>query len=301
VLLLTPCSLSWRRSLFESSRATDHKSIRPLDSADLGQAESKAVAWLEDVVDAETQRAQKIIAGDGLPRNATLGPNPLGEVEDKVRKVLSVISTAETQRVLYAKDNQDGEYGVFRPPSAMPAKIMGALGNAERMIKGVFSDIASAETTRANLGRAGEENSLVRPMDVPGALGDAKKFFADIQRAEWKRSAEKMEKQVDVVRPMDASVKGPLGAAEEKVVGALNDIKRKEEARLSYLVNSMPMESDSMSVAGIVEAVGVGVLRAPYAVGLTIRRVFELLKSEARTNEDEDEVEGEGGYDGEEV
>ena len=67
----------------------------------------------------------------------------------------------------------------------------------------------------------------MRPLDVGGPLGEAERIVSDIQIAEKKRAQEKSTSGA-FVRPMDASVKGPLGEAEEGLVTLVESLKSEE-------------------------------------------------------------------------
>jgi hypothetical protein len=160
------------------------------------------------------------------------------------------------------------------------------------MVKGAFSSIAAAETLRSKLSQRGRtegaDGTVVRPMDVPGVLGEVERVVSDIHAAERKRSAAKDEFGGEAPRPMEAAVRGPLGEAEARSVGLVEEIVREESKRLDSLIEARPMEADPDSVPGFAEAFLVGIVRAPVMLVKTIRRVTELF----------DEVESEGGGEG---
>ena len=202
-------------------------------------------------------------------------------------------------------------FGAFLPPSSLPEGKRGPLGEAENAAKTLLNDIKEAETIRAQLGKAGDERRVVRPLDVGGPLGEvrvypaklrrkelvvsnssqAERIVSDIQIAEKKRAQEKSTSGT-FVRPMDASVKGPLGEAEEGLVTLVESLKHEERKRYENLVENRPMNTDRKSVTGALESVSVGIIRAPVMLVKIATRVRELLRNEREGEGGEDEAEG---------
>jgi hypothetical protein len=125
---------------------------------------------------------------------------------------------------------------------------------------------------------------MVRPIDVPGPLGDLEMAVSELFQAERMRSDERRRSGVKVVRPKDARYRGPLGDAERQAYEAVRLLNREEMNRLEsirrYLSDRRPMEADRDSVWGVLEAVVVGILRAPQLLASVWARVVELLQSE---------------------
>ncbi|GMI25721.1 hypothetical protein TrCOL_g9221 [Triparma columacea] len=361
---------SWRREIFSSARASQAESstlskmtgrtqsytpiIRPMSLGNneeelgpLGISESKAVEWLESVMDAEAIRAQRIVDStsptsptpSGLDSLGIVRPmeagGPLGEMEEMAVNVYQEIKQAESirsqigrQQILRQKKPSQGNegeeeeeevnYGIFVPPSMVPSSKMGPLGRMESYLKTTISEIRTAEVIRAKLNVGGSAGRrIVRPLDVGGPLGEAERFVSDIQIYEKKRAAETQGldkgdatssgkdgggklKGRGVVRPMDASVKGPLGEVEEKAVGIVNGIVEEERRRMQNLIENRPMNRDEKGILGVSEKVGVGIFRAPWLVGKTLERVKELLGREGGKEEEEEE-DWEGGKEEEEI
>jgi len=243
---------TWRKDLFRKASASRLESqaltrmtgstqkvkpmFRPMDLSDseaelgpLGIAESKAVAWLEEVMDSEAERARQIVAGGGDPvRPANDPSSPLGRIEAGTLDFVESVAQAERARAEFSRDyTGEKPFGAFLPPSSLPERQRGPLGEAENAAKAILNEIKEAETIRARLGSAGEQPRVVRPLDVGGPLGEAERIVSDIQIAEKKRAQEKSTSGA-FVRPMDASVKGPLGEAEEGLVTLVESLKSEE-------------------------------------------------------------------------
>ena len=270
----------------------------------------------------------------GIVRPMEAG-GPLGEMEEMAVNVYQEIKQAESirsqigrQQILQKKkaspsnegEEEEVNYGIFVPPSMVPSSKMGPLGRMESYLKSTISEIRTAEVIRAKLNVGGSAGRrIVRPLDVGGPLGEAERFVSDIQIYEKKRAAEGTQgldrgdttpsgkdgggksKGRGVVRPMDASVKGPLGEVEEKAVGIVNGIVEEERRRMQNLIENRPMNRDEKGILGVSEKVGVGIFRAPWLVGKTLERVKELLGREGGKEEEEEEEDWEGGTEEEEI
>ncbi|GMH57213.1 hypothetical protein TL16_g02322 [Triparma laevis f. inornata] len=282
--------------------------LRPMDfSSDedelgpLGIAESKAVSWLEEVMDTEAARAQSILDNDGVPvRPAKNEESPLGQIEKATVNFVDSVVKSEKARGELARE-EESVFGVFMPPSSLPEGVQGPLGKAEASVKNLIKDISEAETVRAQLTNSGSEKRVVRPLDVGGPFGEAERFMSDIQMAEKKRAMEKSTDGKKFVRPMDATVKGPLGETEERLVGLVDSLKVEETRRYQNLVENRPMNTNRKSVEGVLESVSVGVLRAPVMLVKIASRVKELLSGEGGEGEEEENYEVGVGGEGEEV
>jgi hypothetical protein len=267
----------------------------------------------------------------GIVRPMEAG-GPLGEMEEMAVNVYQEIKQAESirsqigrQQILSKKkpspgnsgEEEEVNYGIFVPPSMVPSSKMGPLGRMESYLKTTISEIRSAEVIRAKLNVGGSAGRrIVRPLDVGGPLGEVERFVSDIQIYEKKRAAEGTQggdkgdatssgkegggKGRGVVRPMDASVKGPLGEVEEKAVGIVNGIVEEERRRMQNLIENRPMNRDEKGILGVSEKVGVGIFRAPWLGWKTLERVKELLGREGGKEEEEEEEDWEGGKEEEE-
>merc|ERR1712228_679004 len=94
---------------------------------------------------------------------------------------------------------------------------------------------------------------VVRPIDIPGPLGEFEKVLVDLASGEKQRIRDR-EKAGKLVRPKDASKPSVLGQAEQEVVQAINTLRIEEEQRLESIKTLMkenrPMEADRESPLG---------------------------------------------------
>lgn len=268
--------------------------VRPMDAGEgrrgpLGEAEENAVRWLRRVFDAEAQRAQKIAEGDGnlvRPIEMELDGNPLSELEKGAVMFIRSITDSETARALSGK---------IRPMDMEESK-RGPLGQAEAKAVSKIKEIADSEKLRAEQSkiRGGE---VVRPIDVPGPLGEIEKKIMDIVTAEKQRAKDRESNAGRMVRPKDSRLAGPFGQAELKAVSSLDRVRKEEEERLRNIRKAMeenrPMEKSRDSPLGLLESIFVGMLRAPQMIQRVFDRVQELMQSEMlvpRSKEDEYDV-----------
>mmetsp|Transcript_28278 Transcript_28278/g.40494 ORF Transcript_28278/g.40494 Transcript_28278/m.40494 type:complete len:472 (+) Transcript_28278:234-1649(+) len=265
----------------------DQNSIGPL-----GTAEKNAVGWLTKVIEEEAKRAKRIIEKGGeVVRpidvgNADDGVNdgPLAELERKAVKFLAIIAESETYRA---------SEGKLRPMDLQEAK-RGPLGEAEAKLVKAFEEIEQAERQRMEVSRR-RGGEIVRPIDVPGPLGEIEKAVLSIVTAERRRSIEGQKRNNGrILRPMDSPITNPLGDAERKVSESLERLQEEERIRLrsvrKYLENNRPMEKDPESTLGFTEAIIVGIARGPKLVMSVINRVSELLKSSTLSEEDKTDI-----------
>lgn len=270
----------------------DASYVRPMDAGDekigpLGRAEKTAVSWLSKVIEEEGKRAEKIANSDGsLVRpidlatedNEELGP--LAFLEKQAVEFFQRIRDAEKERV---------ETGTLRPKDLDEAK-RGPLGEAEAKIITALGDIQKSEQLRKEQSklRGGE---VVRPIDVPGPLGEIEKKALEIFDSERERKKDRENNEGRLVRPKDATLQGPLGEAERLVLDAVGRLQEEESERFRNIQRVMeenrPMESDRLSPLGIVEAIVVGILRAPQLLLKVVERIKELMSSEQLEAEDE--------------
>lgn len=197
---------------------------------------------------------------------------PLGKLEKALVDFLDKIRMSERQRV---------EKGVWRPKD-MEEPLRGPLGQLENSVVNALYKIQEAEMLRMEQSRR-RGGEVVRPIDVPGPLGEFECAVADIITSEKLRAKERQTKD-SIVRPMDASVKGKLGEIEMLAVEAVRQLTDEERERLRNiqrrLEESRPMSSNRDSPLGILESIGVGVFRAPALLRGVFTRVVELLKTE---------------------
>jgi hypothetical protein len=128
-------------------------------------------------------------------------------------------------------------------------------------------------------------DGIVRPIDIPGPLGEFEMAVLEIVKAEEKRKEESQQNpDGTVVRPMLAKTKGPLGELEQQATEAVKRLTDEEKQRLRYfqkfLDEKRPMTYDRKSPLGIVETIVVGIVRAPILLFQIFARVKDLIESE---------------------
>ena len=267
--------------------------VRPMDAnriGPLGQWEKNAVQWLSSVIDEEGRRAEKIVHDGGKlvrPKDTASAQEelgPLGFLEQKVTDFLQSIRNAEYER---ARSH------TLRPKD-MDESLRGPLGEAEFRAVRILNEIQESEELRIqqSKSRGGE---IVRPIDVPGPLGEFEMAVLEIFDAEQKRARERERESGRVVRPMNAKVPGPLGAAESQAYETIQKLSAEENERLQsikrVLQENRPMEIARGSLLGIIETILVGILRAPVMLLNVIVRVIELLRSETLAATDQEIIE----------
>jgi len=135
--------------------------------------------------------------------------------------------------------------------------------------------------------RGGE---MVRPIDVPGPLGEMERWYLEFITAERQRRKDREKNNGQLVRPQDATIQGPMGTAERQFSDALKTIKEEETKRLKslqrVLEENRPMEKNRESPLGWIEALLVGIFRAPQMIFRVIDRVRELLESDTLSKKD---------------
>lgn len=255
--------------------------VRPMDAPSqgmLGAWENTTVSWLLQVIDEEAQRARKIVASAGeLVRPIDIGGGPLGYLERHVVEVLKNIRAAERERIqtktLRPKDLSNGG---------------GPLGELERNVVNWFREVRESEELRGKQIRQ-RNGDIVRPMDVPGPLGEWELSVAEIFRAEQYRAKERRETK-HLVRPKDAKLRGPLGQAELTAYETIRKLSDEELERArsmrQYLQERRPMDAHKETALGVAEAIVVGLVRAPQMIWSVVERVQELLKSEPLPQDD---------------
>ena len=307
------CSLldyEWRSTAFRSAEADrlmdqslarmqgkeQAPYLRPMDAAEtkigpLGKLERWAVEWLSGVIAEEGRRAKKIVSQDGkLVRPIETGDDeqqlgPLGYLEKQVSDFLSSISRSEQERVR-TKTLQ---------PSKLPDDMRGPLGDVEFAVSNFLAEVRASETLRAEQSRR-RGGEMVRPIDVPGPLGEWEMKVADILRAEERRAMELNKNEGRILRPKDARWQGPLGELEQAIFDFFDQLRTEENERLQsiqqLIQDKRPMDNDRSSLLGASEAFvtsfldasqkfAIGVVRAPRLIISVFQRVAELLDSES--------------------
>lgn len=264
--------------------------LRPMDASDgkigpLGRAERQLVKWLSLVIEEEGRRAKLISSSNGdlvRPMDLEVG-GPLSSLERGAVEILEQIRSSEKERVLTK---------TLRPKDLVEEK-RGPLGNLEAKVVSALEEIRKSESSRMELSR-NRGGEIVRPIDVPGPLGEMELWYLELITAEKQRAKDRKRNNGELVRPKDASIQGPMGTAERKVSEAINYIKEEETERLKnvkrLLIEKRPMEANRDSALGLTEAVLVGIFRAPQLMFRVFDRVKELLQSELLNKEDNERL-----------
>jgi len=294
---------SWRSNFFKKTEADrrveeslarmmgeDAAYVRPMDAADdkigpLGLAEKKLVEWLSLVIEEEGRRARMIAASEGdlvRPMDLQSGEGgPLSALENATVSFLNSIRDSEQER---AKT-------MTLRPKDLEAKKRGPLGEAEYRVVRTLEEIRVSEMVRMNQSRE-RGGEVVRPIDVPGPLGELERWYVELFSAELQRYKDRKDKEGKMIRPKDASLIGPIGEAEQQVSDALDVIQNEERERLrsiqKVLIDNRPMEKNRDSALGWIEASIVGIVKGPQLIFRVIDRVNELLQSSGLTDKDED-------------
>lgn len=232
-----------------------------------------------NVIDEEARRAKKIVLMGGMmvrPIDAAepdgeLGP--LGLIEKQFVDFLNNIRNSEKER---------SRTKTLRPKD-LDESVRGPLGEAESKAVEAIREILDSEKVRVD--RSKLQGGTVRPIDVPGPLGEFEMAILEVVKAEQQRKLDREGNPGALfVRPKDSTRKGPLGELEEQAVAAVEKLTNEEKERLRnmqrFLEENRPMEQDKSSILGMIEAISVGILRAPILLFQIFARVKELLESE---------------------
>ena len=245
--------------------------------------EKSVVEWFTEAAEAEARRAQQIVDMGGRlvrPKDTTSEDGeigPLGFMEKQFVDFMASIRRSERERsktkTLRPKDLDESERG--------------PLGEAELRAVEAIREIIDSEQLRLAQSRA-RGGKLVRPIDVPGPFGELEMAVLDLVNAEKQRKIEAGDGKF--VRPMDSSVKGPLGELEEQAVETFKKLTDEEKERLRswqrVLEGRRPMTQDEISILGVIEMIVVGIIRAPILLYQILVRVKDLLDSEPLSEED---------------
>jgi len=236
------------------------------------------------VIEEEGKRARRIAESDGeliRPKDlaSTDEAGPLSDLERSAIQFLSKVSDSEVERV---------RSGTLRPKDM---KSRGPLGEAEARAVLALDKVIESERIRMDQSRR-RGGEAVRPIDVPGPLGEFERYIGDIIRAERQRVKDREKNSGKLVRPKDASISSGLSEVERKAVEDWEIIRKEEEERLfslqRFLRERRPMEMDVDSPLGVTEAFMVRLLRGPQLVGKVFNRVRELLSSEELDGQDQE-------------
>ena len=251
-----------------------------------GQAEAQLVKWLSLVIEEEGRRARLIASTDGnlvRPMDLEVG-GPLSNLESSAVELLERIRSSEKERVLTS---------TLRPKDLEEEK-RGPLGNLEAKVVSALDEIKRSESFRMQQSRL-RGGEIVRPIDVPGPLGEMELWYLELITAEKQRVKDRKKNNGELVRPKDASIRGPMGAAERQFTDAMDVIKNEERERLKnvkrFMEEKRPMEADRDSALGFIEALIVGLFRAPQIIFRVVDRVKELMESEEIEGDDKQMLE----------
>lgn len=213
---------------------------------------------------------------DAATEDGELGP--LGLIEQQFVNFLDTIRKSEKER---------SRTKTLRPKDLDPS-TRGPLGEAELKAVESIREILNSERLRAEQSKL--QDQVVRPIDVPGPIGEFEMTVLEVIEAEQQRKVDREESGALLVRPKDASMKGPLGEFEEQAVAAVKRLTEEEKRRLQniqrVLDENRPMEQDQLSILGIIESITVGIIRAPVLLIQIVKRVNDLMGSEPLADAD---------------
>lgn len=240
-------------------------------------------------MDEEGRRAKKIVNADGQlvrPIDAGDGSGELGPLGTLEMKLMNFLDSIRNSEALRAKE------GVWRPKD-LDESSRGPLGELELSVVSALRKIQESELMRLERQKAGGD--VVRPIDVPGPLGEFELTVAEMIQTERLR-AKDGERAEGIIRPKDAAVKGKLGEIEDQAVEALSRLTDEERMRLRSIQRKLeenrPMAAEELSLLGFVESIVVGILRAPALLIGVLQRVLELMQSENLDEKDQALLDG---------
>ena len=154
--------------------------------------------WLTNVIDEVARRAKKIVLLGCMmvrPIEATTPDGelgPLGIIEKKFVDFLDNIRTSERER---------SRTNTLRPKDLEESK-RGPLGEAELAAVAAIREVLDSEKLRMEQSML--RDGIVRPIDVPGPLGDFEMKVLEVVRAEQQRKLDREENPgALLVRPKD--------------------------------------------------------------------------------------------------
>ena len=264
--------------------------VRPMDASEktigpLGLWEKSSVEWFQQVIDEEARRAREIVRLGGIsvrPMDTSGGDEqlgPLGIIESRLVDFFDSIQQSERER---------SSLRVLRPKDLEESK-RGPLGKAELRASEAIREILNSEKTRMEQSRI--RDGIVRPIDIPGPLGELEMAVLAVVKGEEQRKLETQEiNGASLIRPKDSKIKGPLGELEEQAVAAVKKLTEEEKMRVrniqKFLDEHRPMEQLEPSALGMLETVVVGIVRAPILLFQILSRVRDLLQSDTLDDAD---------------
>jgi hypothetical protein len=304
--------------------------IRPMDASEasigpLGLWERSCVEWLSQVLEEEARRAEQIVRLGGIlvrPMDQLSQPQqqsgevpsdtpelgPLGMLELRLVHFLESIRQSEQERY---------KTSLLTRPKDMEASKRGPLGEAELKATDAIREWFQSESIRARLQSKLPKGVVVRPIDVPGPLGEFEMAVLQVVQAEEQRRAQYEElirqeqtltnkdrtsfgskvntslwsiRSPPLLRPMNAQYPGPLGELEQQATEFVEKLTLEEKQRLHnlqrYLEDHRPMNqlhddrNNNAFFWGILETMLVGIVRAPILLYQIVKRVQTILESE---------------------
>ena len=244
------------------------------------------MTWLRDVIEEEGRRAEKIVSLEGIlvrPKDSITEDGelgPLGLLENQLVNFLDRIKLSEQER---------SKNKVLRPKD-MDESIRGPLGEAEQKAVSAIRQVLDSERLRMEQSKIRAEGKFVRPIDIPGPIGEFEMKVLEVVKAEQQRKQDREQASVTLVRPKDSTYRGPLGELEAQAVEAVQRLTSEEKERLRNIQRTLeenrPMDQEEKTVLGLLESILVGIVRAPILLFQIILRVNELLSSENLGEED---------------
>jgi hypothetical protein len=331
----------WRSAMYKRQRADRQLSeslarlsgddlppyLRPMDAESmgpLGKLEQSTVDWLSQVVEEEARRAQQIVKSNGQ----LIRPMDMCAADSKRNQKATIalnedmgpLAMLERKGVEWWKRFRSSEYerskqGALVRPKDLEPTIRGPLGDWELLLVAALRDIEESEKVRFRRQQQSRD-AIVRPIDIPGPLGEIELAVSDLLQAEMARAKERSSSPGKfMIRPKDAKVPGPLGQLEQKAYVVLDELRAEENTRLvsvqRLLQENRPMEqakviSDesyyggfeqkkpfrfsfpdlSIIILGIIEAIVVGIIRAPQLIFRVLERIQELSDAVPMSDED---------------
>jgi len=241
------------------------------------------VEWLVRVIEEEGKRAERISSSEGeLVRPMDLETSgeggPLSTLEKSTLGFFQSIRSAESARL---------RAGILRPKD-LDESVRGPLGEAEARAVTALNEIARAEVVRMEQSRT-RGGEIVRPIDIPGPLGEIERKWVDLTTAEKKRAKEGKLHKGKIVRPKDSAIRGPLGEAEKRAVTAFDSVKKEETDRFQsiqkVLENNRPMGKDKLNILGMLERLFVEVVNAPFLFKSIFKTLTRLIEKESKGSE----------------
>ena len=269
----------------------------------LGKLEKYYVTLLYDVFLEEQRRAQRIIAASGklirpskntvvteggrtnsmmttetdttTTTSSSIGTGGTGvgatndptNTNDNTATLLGPLGRFEARVVEFWNSIQQEEMSRVRTKTWRPKDLpqRGPLGRLELLTSTILEEVRASELIRAQQAKIRNDGTIVRPIDIPGPLGEIELHVSDIIQEEFRRVREKRRIQKRstndadaddsgsssttttttdpspfvVLRPKDATNPGPLGVAEATAYAAIQSVSQEEMERLKAIQRTL--------------------------------------------------------------